>query len=137
MPPVLLQSVPADSMLNFKANKITLTFDEYVQLDNQMVQTNLVVSPTPDQAPIVASHLRDVTIRLKDSLKPNTTYSINFGNALKDVNEGNPYKNFHYVFSTGNSIASGELSGRVQLAQTGKTDSTLIVILHKNLMIQR
>jgi len=66
MPPVLLQSVPADSMLNFKANKITLTFDEYVQLDNQMVQTNLVVSPTPDQAPIVASHLRDVTIRLKD-----------------------------------------------------------------------
>jgi hypothetical protein len=60
------------------------------------------------------------TIRLKDSLKPNTTYSINFGNALKDVNEGNPYKNFTYVFSTGNTIAGGELNGQVQMAQTVK-----------------
>jgi len=134
LPPVLVQAVPADSALNFKTNKITLTFDEYIQLDNQLMQTNLVVSPNPNQAPMISSHLRDVTIRLKDSLKPNTTYAIDFGKALKDVNEGNPYKNFTYVFSTGNTIAGGELSGRVILAQTGKTDSTLIAILHKNLI---
>ncbi|HEX5151714.1 MAG TPA: Ig-like domain-containing protein [Parafilimonas sp.] len=133
LPPVLVGAVPADSTLNFKTNKVTLSFNEYVQLDNQLLQTNLVVSPNPNQAPIIMSHLREVTIRLKDSLKPNTTYSINFGNALKDVNEGNPYKNLTYVFSTGNTIAGGELSGQVQLAQTGKTDSTLIVLLHKNL----
>jgi hypothetical protein len=133
LPPVLVQAVPADSTLNFKTNKVTLSFNEYVQLDNQLMQTNLVVSPNPNQNPIIASHLREVTIRLKDSLKPNTTYSINFGNALKDVNEGNPYKNFTYVFSTGNTLADGELNGQVQLAQTGKADSTLIVILHKNL----
>ncbi len=133
LPPVLVLAVPADSSLNFKANKITLTFNKYVQLDNTLLQTNLVVSPTPNIDPLILGHLKDVTIRLKDSLKPNTTYSINFGNAIKDVNEGNPYRNFTYVFSTGDTIANGSLSGKVQLAQTGITDSTLIVLLHKNL----
>ena len=132
LPPVLLKSVPADSTLNFNAKKITLSFDEYVQLDNK-IQSDLIVSPNPNQMPYVTSHLRDVTIRLKDSLKPNTTYSIDFGNSLKDINEGNPYRNFTYVFSTGNSIATGGLSGKVQLAETGTADSTLIAILHTNL----
>ena len=91
-----------------------------------------MVSPNPEQMPIITSHLKDVTIRIKDSLRPNTTYSIDFGNALKDNNEGNPYRNFTYVFSTGDAIVDGELSGRVQLAETGTSDSTLIVILHKN-----
>lgn len=133
LPPVLVKADPADSTLNFTAKKITLSFDEYVQLDNQAMQNNLVVSPNPEQMPIITSHLKDVTIRIKDTLRPNTTYAIDFGNALKDNNEGNPYKNFTYVFSTGNSIVDGELSGRVQLSETGATDSTLIVILHKNL----
>lgn len=133
LPPVLIYATPKDSTLNFNTKKIVLSFDEYVQLDNQAMQTSLIVSPTPEQAPYISSHLRDVTIRLKDSLKPNTTYSINFGKALKDVNEGNPYKNFTYVFSTGSTIANGSLTGSVQLAQTGKADSTLIVLLHSNL----
>jgi hypothetical protein len=133
LPPVLVLAVPADSSLNFKTNKITLTFNEYIQLDNSLLQTNLVVSPTPNFDPVILGHLKDVTIRLKDTLKPNTTYSINFGSTIKDVNEGNPYRNFIYVFSTGNAIANGHLSGKVQLAQTGTADSTLIVLLYKNL----
>ncbi|MEP6466561.1 MAG: Ig-like domain-containing protein [Parafilimonas sp.] len=132
LPPVLINAVPKDSALNFKAKKITLTFNEYVQLDNT-IQTNLIVSPTPNQTPYVSSHLQNVTINLKDTLQPNTTYAIDFGNTLKDVNEGNAYKNFTYVFSTGNSIANGNISGQVLMAQTGTSDSTLIVILHKNL----
>jgi hypothetical protein len=132
LPPVLLKATPVDSSLNFNAKKITLFFNEYVQLDNT-IQSDLIVSPNPNQTPYVSSHLQTVTINLKDTLKPNTTYAINFGNALKDVNEGNPYKNFTYVFSTGNSIANGVLNGQVQLAQTGTADSTLIVILHENL----
>ena len=132
LPPVLLKATPVDSALNFKAKKITLLFNEYVQLDNT-IQTDLIVSPNPNQSPYVSSHLQTVTINLKDTLKPNTTYAIDFGNALKDVNEGNPYRNFTYVFSTGSSLASGTLSGQVQLAQTGTADSTLIVILHQNL----
>lgn len=132
LPPVLIKAEPVDSATNFKAKTITLTFNEYVQLDNT-IQTNLIVSPNPDQMPYVTSRLQEVTIRLKDTLKPNTTYAIDFGNTLKDVNEGNPYKNFTYVFSTGKELADGSLQGKVQLAQTGKTDSTLIVILHRNL----
>ncbi len=132
LPPVLIKAIPVDSSLHFNAKKITLFFNEYVQLDPS-IQTSLIVSPNPNQMPYVTSHLQSVTITLKDSLKPNTTYAIDFGNTLKDVNEGNPYKNFTYVFSTGSNIASGTLNGTVQLAQTGQTDSTLIVILHKNL----
>ena len=132
IPPVLVKSVPADSTLNFKSNKIVLTFNEYIQLDNT-IQQSLIVSPNPDNTPYVKGLLQNVTIRIKDSLKPNTTYSIDFGNALKDVNEGNVYKNFTYVFSTGSSLATGKLNGQVELAQTGTHDSTLIVLLHNNL----
>ncbi len=132
LPPVLIKAVPADSSLHFNANRITLTFNEYVQLDPQLLQS-IITSPNPVQQPYAQSHLQTVTVRLKDSLQPNTTYSINFGNAIKDVNEGNIYKNFTYVFSTGNAIANGELSGKVQLAETGAIDSTLIVVLHKDL----
>ncbi len=73
-------------MLHFNAKKIILTFDEYVELDNAAMQSSLIVSPNPDQTPVILSHLRDVTIRLKDSLHPNTTYSKDLGRALKDVN---------------------------------------------------
>jgi hypothetical protein len=132
LPPVLIKANPADSTLHFNSNKIILTFNEYIQLDNT-IQTELVVSPNPIQMPYVEGRLQTVTVRLKDSLLPNTTYSINFGNAVKDVNEANPYKNFTYVFSTGNTIANGTLGGKVQLAETGSIDSTLIVVLHKDL----
>jgi len=132
LPPMLIKANPADSTLHFNAKKIILTFNEYIQLDNTL-QTNMVVSPNPQTMPYVEGRLQTVSVLLKDSLLPNTTYSINFGNAVKDVNEGNPYKNFTYVFSTGNRIANGTLSGKVQLAETGAIDSTLIVILHKDL----
>lgn len=132
LPPVLLSANPKDSALNFKAKTITLTFDEYVDVDAK-VQTEMIVSPNPQQMPFVQGKLRDVSIRLKDSLLPNTTYSINFGRNIKDVNEGNSNKNFTYVFSTGNYITTGKISGRVQLSQTGAVDSTLLVVLHNNL----
>jgi hypothetical protein len=66
-------------------------------------------------------------------LKPNTTYSFDFGNALKDLNEGNVLKDFTFVFSTGSTIASGTLSGNVSLAESGDADTTLVVVLHSNL----
>lgn len=132
LPPVLMDAVPKDSMLNFKGNKIVLTFDEYVQLDNN-INENLVVSPMPDNPPLIENKLKTVTVKLKDSLKPNTTYSINFGNGIKDVNENNVFRNFTYVFSTGDKLAEGTLSGKVTVAETGEADSTLIVVLYRNL----
>lgn len=132
LPPVLVSSTPPDSSKNIKPARITLTFNEYVdQLQN--VTENVIISPTLPNIPQIDSRLRTITIRIKDTLEPNTTYSINFGNAIKDVNEGNILKDFTYVFSTGNTIDDNTLSGRVILAETGKTDSTLFIILHRDL----
>ena len=96
-------------------------------------QQNLIINPLPKNLPIVDYKLQNVFITLKDTLEPNTTYSINFGNAIKDVNEGNIAKNKTYVFSTGKTIDNNSIKGKVILAKDGKIDSTLIVVLHPNL----
>lgn len=130
LPPNLTRVNPRDSSLEFEGNKINFTFDEYVQVDN--FQQNVLVSPIPKRAPTATYKLNTVSVRLRDTLEPNTTYTIDFGDAIKDVNESNPMKNFTYVFSTGTSIDSLTFSGNVVLAESGKTDSTLIVILHRS-----
>jgi len=131
LPPVLIAATPPDSSTNFKGNRITLIFNEFVQVENAF--ENVLVSPTPTNAPNIDYKLRTVSVKLKDTLESATTYSINFGNAIKDVNEGNILKNFTYVFSTGNVIDQNTFSGKVVLAETGKIDTTLIVVLHRNL----
>jgi hypothetical protein len=131
LPPVLVQAVPRDSATHFTGNRITLNFNEFVEVSNAF--ENVIVSPNPVNIPVITSRFRTVNIKLKDTLEPNTTYSINFGNALKDINEGNVATNFTYVFSTGNQLDTNSLSGRVVLAETGKIDTTLIVVLHRNL----
>ena len=128
--PVLLKSNPGDSAVNFTGNKITFTFDEFIDVQN--IQENLLVSPLPKATPTVDFRLKEMTVKLKDSLTPNTTYTLDFGNAVKDYSEGNVFKNFTYTFSTGKHIDSLELKGNVVLAETGKTDSTLIVMLHSS-----
>jgi hypothetical protein len=128
IPPVLLKVTPGDSSTRFVSKKIDFYFDEYI--DVQDPQTQLLVSPLPTTSPTVDARLRDLSVRLKDSLLPNTTYTIDFGNAIKDFTEGNIAKGIRYVFSTGNYIDSLEIYGKVILAETGKTDSTLIAMLH-------
>jgi hypothetical protein len=130
LPPLLVMASPHDSSNNFKEKRITLTFDEFVQIDN--APANVIVSPLSEREPEVSSKLRTVTVRFRDTLQPNTTYAIDFGKAIKDVNEGNIAKNFTYIFSTGAVFDSLTISGKVLLAETGKVDSTLIVMLHKN-----
>ncbi|HET9057382.1 MAG TPA: Ig-like domain-containing protein [Chitinophagaceae bacterium] len=131
LPPIPIKFSPLDSTLKFSGNKITIDFNEYIQLDKPF--ENVIVSPNPSKQPQVESRLRTLTIKLKDSLLPNTTYNIDFGSAVKDINEGNVLRDFIFVFSTGNFLDTRELHGKVILAETGKTDSTLIVILHKSL----
>ena len=131
LPPVLLEARPDDSTVNFGAGRITFLFNEYVEVAN--LQENLIVSPTPKVMPVVESKLRTVTVRIKDTLEPNTTYSINFGNAIRDINEGNELKDFTYIFSTGPRFDTLTFSGKVILAESGGIDSTLIVMLHTNL----
>ena len=116
--------MPKDSATNVKSKNITLTFDEFVSLEN--VQENIIYSPVIKTPPNADYKLRNVTIRFRDSLEPNTTYSIDFGNAIQDVNENNIAKNFRYVFSTGPTIDDNSYSGKVIVAETGKVDSTLM-----------
>ncbi len=132
LPPVLLNATPKNGSLNFEGNRIVLTFDEYVQL--QDVQQNLIVSPVPKINPNVDYKLKTVTIRMRDTLQPNTTYKIELGNSIRDLNESNPIKDYSFVFSTGSYIDSLTLSGNVELAETGqKADSTMFVFLYSDL----
>ena len=128
IPPVLLKAIPGDSATRFNGKKIDFYFDEYIDVQDAL--TNVLVSPLPVNSPTIDARLRDLSVRLKDSLLPNTTYTIDFGNAIKDFTEGNVAKNLRYIFSTGNYIDSLEIKGKVIIAETGKTDSTLIVVLH-------
>jgi hypothetical protein len=131
LPPRLVYVTPRDSSKGFNSNKIVFYFNEYI--DPKDVRTELIVSPVPKIEPIVDAKLRTLTVRIKDTLQPNTTYSFNFGNAIRDVNEGNILRGFTYVFSTGKYLDSMTFSGNVLVANTGKVDSTLIVMLHKKL----
>lgn len=131
LPPKLVEAMPKDSTTNFSGKRITLTFNEYVTIDNP--QENVIVWPTPKNTPEIESKLREVTIKLKDTLEPNTTYTINFGRGIKDVNEGNADSVFAYAFSTGGRLDHSVIKGKVVLAENGKIDSTLLVVLQNNL----
>lgn len=131
LPPNLLDASPPNRTTNFKGDRITLTFDEYILL--QDLQKNLLVSPIPKVVPNINWKLREVSIKIRDTLQPNTTYSIDLGNTIQDINENNPFRKFTYVFSTGPYIDSLEFSGNIKLAETGKSDSTLIALLYNDL----
>ena len=104
LPPVLIKATPEINTVNFSGNKITLQFNEYIDIQN--IQDNLLVSPLAKKNPNVSGNLKTLVIKLRDTLKQNTTYTLQFGNAIKDVNEGNVLKNFSFAFSTGNHVDS-------------------------------
>jgi hypothetical protein len=131
LPPVLVEASHPDSALNFRGDRLTLTFDEFVDIRDP--QTNFLFTPTFETNPVVSVRLRTVTVRFRDTLEANTTYVLNFGNAILDVNEGNMLRNFTYTFSTGPALDSLEFSGKVVMAETGGIDTTLQVLLHRNL----
>ena len=128
IPPYAVYAKPKDSSTNIAPKEILISFNEYIT--SNAIQEQLIVSPNIKNNPLVDQRLNMVRIRLSDSLDANTTYSLQFGNALRDVNEGNIAQNFTYVFSTGDQIATGKLYGKVQIAETGLVDSTLIAVLH-------
>ncbi|MFM2439621.1 MAG: hypothetical protein RLZ16_619 [Bacteroidota bacterium] len=128
IPPYLLVAKPKDSAVNVQPKEIWLAFNEYITTTS--IQENVIVSPSLKNNPLISSKLNVLRIRIADTLLPNTTYSLQFGNAIKDVNEGNIAENYTYAFSTGNTLDTGSLGGTIQLAETGRFDSTLLVVLH-------
>jgi hypothetical protein len=131
IPPVLINAIPHDSTLHFHSRSITLNFDEYIQL--QDANKALIFTPSVLKQPVIISKFRTLTIQLKDTLKANTTYILNFGNAIRDLDEGNPIKDFKYIFSTGNYLDSLSVSGQVSYAETGQVDSEIVVMLYSDL----
>lgn len=132
IPPFLVSADPPDSSLRFHASKITLGFSEFVQLA-QNYNNILIIAPGMNRQPQIKVHLRDITITLADSLKPHTTYQINFGNSIQDITEANAMNHFRYVFSTGTYLDSLEVGGRVLEARTGLADSNVEVMLYTDL----
>jgi uncharacterized protein (DUF2141 family) len=130
-PPVFVGSTPKLYELNCKKNKIELQFDEIVQLKDQ--SKKVVVSPVQHEAPKVSALGKKVTIELRDTLKPNTTYTIDFSDAIEDNNEGNPLNDFAFAFSTGDSIDSLQISGMVLRAKDLEPMQNVIVGIHNNL----
>jgi hypothetical protein len=127
-PPVLLKATPPNMTRHFNAKVIQLDFDEYFKLSNQY--TEITMSPVPDKQPEYKIKKRSLIINLKDTLQKNTTYVINFGKAIADVNEGNILKNFTYVFSTGEHIDSLSMSGSVVNTLTQQREKDVTVMLY-------
>lgn len=127
-PPVLLEAVPAIGATNVTGNKIVLSFDENVKLEKAFEK--IVVSPPQEQMPEIKYNGKRVTVELQDTLLPNTTYSIDFSDAIVDNNEGNPYENFAYYFSTGEAVDTFAVSGTVLTAQNLEPVKGMVVGLH-------
>lgn len=109
LPPKVMGATPFFNTTNFNGKKIYITFDEYIQLKDQ--QKEFYTSPMMKKKPQLTVKGKGVQIEILDTLKPNTTYALNFGNSIRDNNEGNPLNGFRYVFSTGPEIDSMYMSG--------------------------
>ncbi|WP_298145013.1 Ig-like domain-containing protein [Flavobacterium sp.] len=130
IPPVLVSASPKNFSTNFNSQVIKISFSEYVKFKD--VSKQLVVSPPLKQQPTVTPTVaaKEFTIRFRDTLKPNTTYCLNFGNSIQDNNEGISLENFRYVFSTGSTIDSLTLEGRVSDALERKLDPGISLLLY-------
>lgn len=128
--PNLKISFPENFSTKFQGDEIKLVFDEYIKLTN--VNKQLIISPPMEREPIIlpTTATKYLTIKIKDTLKPNTTYSFNFGQSIADNNEGNALNQFKYVFSTGAYIDSLSLTGTVRDAYEKEADAFISVMLY-------
>ena len=110
-PPRVIEAVPVNQSINFSGKKIEITFDEYITLEN--ANQNVLISPPLSEKPDIKLKNKTVVVKFKENLAPNTTYTINFGSAIKDLHEGNLFKDYVYSFSTGDHIDTLAIAGKV------------------------
>jgi len=124
------KTIPQNRSVNFTGKNILITFDEFVKLNNP--QQQVIISPAPEKEPEYVLNGKRLTIRFKEELKVNTTYTINFGNAISDITENNVAENLLYIFSTGNFIDSMRVDGVVKNAFTKSPEKGIWVSLYEN-----
>ena len=130
-PPRFIGSTPEAGALNNKRTKVSLMFDEFIKLEK--ATEKVVVSPPQIQQPEIKASGKRIQVNLLDSLKPNTTYTIDFSDAIVDNNEGNPLGNFAFTFSTGTEIDTMEVAGTMLDASNLEPIKGMLVGLHSNL----
>lgn len=127
-PPNVIAENPKNLSTNFSSKDINISFDEWITLQNPQ---NVLITPDIEPKPKMIAKRNELSIYFKQTLDTNTTYSIFFGNELKDNNEGNPLDNYAYVFSTGSYIDSIEIEGKLQTFED-KLPNNVLVLLYKN-----
>ena len=130
-PPKVVGSTPADRSVNVSSQKITILFDEFIKLED--ATNKVIVSPPQLEMPEIKAAGKKIVVELKDSLKENTTYTIDFSDAISDNNEGNPMGNYTYSFSTGERIDTFEVSGYVLDASDLEPVKGILVGLYDDL----
>ncbi len=129
-PPKVAKSIPDNYSLNFNKKEIKLVFNEWI-LPLQNPKNQIIISPDMVPFPKVEAARNELTIKWKDTLRPNTTYSIFFGDNIKDNNEGNILPNFKFLFSTGSFIDSLQIKGRVQTMLDKFPDNTYLLLYNE------
>ena len=130
-PPRIIGSTPADGATEVTAKKITIQFDEYIKLAD--ASQKVIVSPPQLEMPEIKESGKKIVVELKDSLKPNMTYTIDFSDAISDNNEGNPLGNYTFTFSTGEQIDTFEVAGNVLDASNLEPVKGILVGLYDDL----
>ena len=130
-PPRVIGCSPADKGVNVNRRHIYINFDEFIKIDNP--SQNVVVSPPQLNQPEIKGQGKRISVELLDSLKPNTTYTIDFSSAISDNNEGNPMGSYTYSFSTGDHIDTLEVSGYVVEASNLEPVKGILVGLYDSI----
>ena len=130
-PPMVVSTNPVDQSTNIKTNKITILFNEFIKLED--ATNKVIVSPPQLEVPEIQASGKKIIVELMDTLKENTTYTIDFSDAISDNNEGNPMGNFTYSFSTGEQIDTMEMAGYVLDASNLEPIKGILVGLYEDL----
>ena len=132
LPPSIIKSEPENYSTNFKGDEIQVYFDEYIKIKD--IKKQLIISPpmtTPPDVYPISGASKYITIKIYDTLQPNSTYAFNFGNSITDNNEGNPYPYYRYVLSTGNYIDSLSVKGNIVDALKKEPETFVNVALYE------
>lgn len=113
-PPKVLETIPENGRPNFKTDRFSIRFNEFVKLEN--IQQSALISPPMEELPEFKIKGKSILVKFNEELKPNTTYSVYFGDAITDITEGNPLSNYTYIFSTGDYVDSLSLYGSISNA---------------------